>query len=78
MSGLKLDETDQERDNQISLFFTENRYIQDELPDHESKSRASIADAIMAQDPEAAAMAYQVHLKHIRDTTISVKMNSSK
>ena len=42
------------------------------------KQHCFIADAIMFQKTELAVEAYKLHLKHIRDTTISVKINSSK
>ena len=37
-----------------------------------------IADAIMFQNIELAVESYKCHLKHIRDTTISVKINSKR
>ena len=37
-----------------------------------------IANAILFQNMESAVEAYELHLKHIRDTTISVKINSSR
>ena len=37
-----------------------------------------IADAIMFQNTESAIEAYKLHLKHIRDTTISVKIKSNR
>ena len=42
------------------------------------KQHCLIADAIMFQNTAAAAQAYELHLKHIRDTTITVKINSSR
>ena len=37
-----------------------------------------IAAAIMAENTQAAVLAYRLHLKHIRDTTITVKVESSE
>ena len=37
-----------------------------------------IADALMFQNTESAVESYELHLKHIRDTTILVKINSNR
>ena len=42
------------------------------------KHHCRIANAIMFQNVVSAEAAYKLHLRHIRDTTISVKINSSK